>query len=529
MRRRDTLRLLAGGAIAGTALPRVATAHPTPSETDTDGTPAPTRTDDGYGPLGQVEVSDATEAVVSPDGSTAYVAATTGYAIVDISRPAEPTVLAERRDLQADHEDGPLEGIHDVKQDGDTLLVVGPANGRRGEYLSGALVVDVSNPRAPEHGPFYETEYPIHNCDLVGDRAFLTANSSAGIALDVIDVGTDSPARLGSWALTEYDETWAEVPHPLRVLHDVWVQDEVAYLAHWDAGTWLLDVSDPTAPTVRAHLGERSAEQVLADAEGRPRSEQFSLPGNAHFATVDDDADLLAVGREAWASAGAPPGDGTATAPTDTDEQSGTATTDGTRSVGGGPGGIDLFDISDPTAPEKVASIDPPPTVDPTISGLWTTAHNCELRDGVLYSSWYRGGVKRHDVADPANPVERTWWADPPHAEAWTARVGIAGETFVASSRGTENTPAGLYVFPDESGTRTWGFDERVGQAPSATPTGTQSPTPTATQVPTSTPANQTSAVDAPGLGVLTTLAALGLGALGRHRRGSGRAAEPDE
>lgn len=519
MRRRESLRLLASGAIAGTALPGVVDAHPTPSETDSDGSPAPTRTDAGYGPLGQVAVTDATEAVVSADGSTAYVAATTGYAIVDISTPSEPTVLAERRDLQADHEDGPLDGIHDVKQDGDTLLVVGPANGQRGEYLSGVLVVDVSDPTAPTHA-FYETDYPIHNCDLVGDRAYLTANTSGSSQLDIIDVGRDSPTRLGTWALTAHDEAWADVPYLLRVLHDVWVQDEVAYLAHWDAGVWLLDVSDPTAPVVRTHLGERSAEELLADAADRARSEQLSLPGNAHFVTVDDVADLLAVGREAWATAGAPPEDGTATAATDgTDDPTDPTATSETRSLGGGPGGIDLFDISEPAAPEKLATIDPPSTAEPTISGRWTTAHNCELRDGVLYSSWYRGGVKRHDVQDPANPVELTWWADPLHTEFWTARVGVPGETFVASSRGTENTPAGLYVFPDESGTTTWGFDERVGESSSTAVSGTQSPMPTATQRSTSTPATQSSTVDAPGLGVLSVLAALGLGVLGWRER----------
>lgn len=511
MRRRDTLRLLAGGALAGAALPGVAGAHPSPSETDAEETPVPTRTDTGYGPLGRVDVPGATEAVVSADSSTAYVAATTGYAVVDISTPAEPTVLAERRDLLADRENGPLEGIQDVKQEGDTLLVAGPANPRRGEYLAGALVVDVSNPAKPEPRAFYETDYPIHNCDLVGDRAYLTANGSQEIRLEIVDVGSDSPSQLGSWALPEYDDAWADVPHALRVLHDVWVQDGVAYLSHWDAGVWLLDVRDPAAPTVLSHIGDRNASELLAAAEGRGRSEQLSLPGNAHFVTVDDDATLLALGREAWATTGPTATGGT----TATDETTGTdaTTTTEPESAGDGPGGIDLFDISDPAAPEKLATVEPPPTVDPTIGGLWTTAHNCELRDGVLYSSWYRGGVKRHDVRNPADPVELTWWADPAHAEFWTARVGVAGETFVASSRGTANTSAGLYVFPDADGETTLGIDEVAG----GTATATRETTPT--DVPTSTPAEQSSTVDGPGLGILSTLAALGLGALGLRRR----------
>jgi hypothetical protein len=502
MHRRAALRLLGSGFALGGAA-GAANAHPTPSGTDDDATPAPTRTDAGYGPLGKVDVSGATEAVVSDDGQTAYVAATTGYAIVDLSTPEQPTVLAERRDLRSDAEDGPLPQIYDVKQDGDTLLVVGPANGRRGEYLAGALVVDVSDPASPEHRGFYETDYPIHNCDLADGRAYLTANGSDGVRLDVLDV-TDEPTRVGRWALTDYEPAWQDVPRSLRVLHDVMVQDGTAYLSHWDAGVWLLDVTEPAEPTVLGHIGDRSAEEVAAEAEERARSEQVSLPGNAHVVTVDEAGDLLALGREAWATPEAPPG-----YETDTGEP------------GGGPGGIDLYDVSDPAAPRQLSSIEPPPTVDPTLDGLWTTAHNCELRDGTLYSSWYRGGVKRHDVSDPATPVERTWWADPPHAEFWTARVGVSGETFVGSSRGTATSPAGLYVFPDESGTTTWGFENRVGETPTDSPTAT--PTATATERPTSTPAATTTSTDGPGFGVLAALSGLGVGALAWWRKSEER------
>jgi hypothetical protein len=494
MRRRETLRLL-GGSVAAPSLSSVVGAHPTPSGTDEEATPAPTRTDAGFGPLGNVDLSGATEAVTSDDGTVAFVAVTDGYAIVDLSTPSQPTVVAEQRDLRADHEDGPLTQIHDVKQDGDTLLVVGPANGRGGAYLSGAVVVDVSEPASPQQRGFYETDYPIHNCDLVDGRAYLTANGRDAVQLEIIDV-TGEPTFLGRWALTDHEPAWEALPRLLRVVHDVWVQDGIAYLAHWDAGVWILDVRDPASPTVLGRIGDRTAEAVVADADGRSQSEQISLPGNAHVAVVNETGDLLAVGREAWATPGAPPGG---------DDES----------PNGGPGGIDLYDISDPAAPVLRSTIDPPATVDATLSGSWTTAHNCELRDSVLYSSWYRGGVKRHDVSDPANPTQLTWWADPPHAEFWTARIGVPGETFVASSRGTETSASGLYVFPDEPGTTTWGFDKRVGETPSAT--DREPVTETETPAPTEQP-QPTTATEAPGFGLLAAVAALGTGALAWRR-----------
>ncbi|WP_049979700.1 LVIVD repeat-containing protein [Halolamina rubra] len=468
MRRREALSLLGGAAL----LSGRATAHPTPPEDDPDGTP-PTRTDTGYGPLARIPVEGATDAVVSDDGTTAYVAATTGYAVVDVSDPDEPSILAERRELLADREVGPLGGIYDVKLSGDTLLVVGPANAG-GSQLSGALVVDVADPANPERRAFYETDYPIHNCDLEGDRAYLTANDGERRALSIVDVA-EEPTEIGAWSLREHDERWGELDPFPRTLHDVFVRDGVAALAHWDAGTWLLDVSDPAAPTVLGHVG-REPETVLegykSGADGYD-----GLPGNDHYAAVDEAGDLLAIGREAWASEERPEA---------------------------GPGGIDLYDVSTPAEPDRLSTIEPPPTPDATPSGSWTTAHNFEFRDGVLYSSWYRGGVKRHDVSDPTEPEELTWWADRPHAEFWTARVAVPGSTFVASSRATASAPAALYVFPDADGETTWGFG---GDA--ATATTAETPTPTGTP----------SRVSTPGFGPLAALAGVGAGTLAWWRR----------
>ena len=464
MRRREALSLFGGAALLSG---RVA-GHPTPPEDDPDGTP-PMRTDTGYGPLSRIPVEGATDAVVSDDGTTAYVAATTGYAIVDVSDPDDPSLLAERREPLADREAGPLTGIYDVKLSGDTLLVVGPANPGQSE-LAGALFVDVSDPAAPEHESFYETSYPVHNAYFDGDRAFLTANDDAQRALEIVDTAGE-PTLAGLWSIRDPDGEWGEIPPFPRTLHDVYVQDGIAYLAHWDAGTWLVDVSDPSEPSVLSHIG-RPPEQVAADYDDGADG-YSSLPGNSHYAAVDEAGDLLAVGAEAWATEDHPDG---------------------------GPGGIDLYDVSDPTDPQHRATIDPPPTPDATREGVWTTAHNFEFRSGVFYSSWYRGGVKRHDVSDPANPRELTWWADRPHAEFWTARVAVPGSTFVASSRATAQSPAALYVFPDADGRTLWGYGDLV--TPTATPTSAETTT------------DPPSGVGAPGFGPLAALAGVGLGSL---------------
>jgi hypothetical protein len=468
VRRRDALRLLGGGFVAG-SLPARAAAHPTPAGTDADGTPVP-RVDAGYGPLGRVELPGATETVVSPDGTTAFVALDSGYAVVDVSDPTEPSVAAERRDVTVGRDllaadlGKTFDFVTDVAHDGDTLVVVGDGT------PSGVLVVDVSDPASPQHRAFHRTEYGIHNCEVADGRAYLTVDYSGG-RLDVLDV-SGTPERVGNWTLAEQNEAWNSVANGARDVHDVFVQDDVAYLAHWDAGTWLVDVSDPADPTAISHLG-RSAEEVVAAREGDDDS-TTALPGNAHYAAVDDDASLLAVGREARASEERPEG---------------------------GPGGIDLYDLADPTAPEHRSTISPPTDLD-GVGGAWTTAHNFEFRNGILYSSWYNGGVKRHDVSDPATPKELTWWADPPHAEFWTAQAAVPGGSFVATSRGTGRSPARLYTFPDSDGTTAWGgYGEGIPD-----------------DLPDRTPA-QSSGVRAPGFGPLAALAGVGAAALAWWRR----------
>ena len=47
-------------------------------------------------------------------------------------------------------------------------------------------------------------------------------------------------------------------------------------------------------------------------------------------------------------------------------------------------GGIELYDVTDTASPEHLATIDPPPTADANINGVWTTAHNFEVGEQYL-------------------------------------------------------------------------------------------------------------------------------------------------
>lgn len=478
-----------------------------------------------FTPLGYTDVGETFDAVVG--GETAYVAARTGFAAVDVSDPAAPTVVAEQRDLLADVEGGPLTGIWDAAVDGDTLVVAGPANGTNA--LNGLAVFDVSDPADPERTGWFRTEYPIHNLDLADGTAYLTGNDRDRNPMVAVDV--PAGVEVGRWSLLDHDDAWGDVPVQFRTLHDLWVQDGRAYLAHWDAGTWIVDVSDPAAMAGVAQVRGRSP-STLADADG---PEYIRLPGNDHYVTTNGDATLLGVGEEAWALPG--------------------------RDAEGGPGGIELYDISTPTEAERLARIDPPPTDDATYTGEWTTAHNFDLVGDRLYSAWYRGGVRVHDVSDPAEPTELAAWADRDTAEFFTAKAVPGRPVFVASSTrggsGAAGINSGLYTFPavDEEGeplydhhgspvggdaatttaaettTAEQGATPTTTTGPGATPTTDPRETPTTTEravTPTdegtttgaSTPtATTTEEGDGPGFGaVATALGLLGGGWYARRR-----------
>lgn len=451
-----------------------------------------------FEPLGRVRLGGATEVVVAEDGRTAFLATTTGFATVDVSDPQNPRVLVDRRGLLSDRENGPLRDIRDVKVDGDRLAVVGPANPSEG--IAAMVLYDVSDPQSPEQVAVHETDYAIHNAFLAGGRAYLSQFNSRTVGVAVVDIGNDDPRQVGQWSILD-EPGWGEVPLYLVPVHDLWVQDGTAYIAHWDAGTWLLDVSRPENPRAITRVGGRPRRQLTGAGESAQRA-VLTPPGNAHYVTVNDDASILGVGVESWRAEGQ-----------------------------GGPGGITLWDIETPTNPRRLARIDPPPTPDATYNGVWTTAHNFDFAGERLYSSWYQGGVKIHDVSDPRNPQELAHWRRTAETSFWAATLAVPGEFFVASSWNQYGAldRSFVYTFPDRTdgspGSSTGTEADATGtELTSGESGGGPVPTqPTATTDGSSTSETDTdgtngtgnedgSTADGPGFGAVATLAGLGLG-----------------
>jgi hypothetical protein len=453
----------------------------------------------GYAPLGAVSVSKAAEAVVGADGETAYVAAGDGFATVDLSDPANPEILANVEGIAADKDGGPMQNIMDVKVSGDRLLVTGPA--RRGP-ISGFVVYDVSDPANPTQATdFYRTGYRIHNADFDGEYAYITdSESPARSPMAVFDVSGQTTEEVSRWSPLDEEidgvEGWSDQRRIPGVLHDLNLHDDVLYCSYWDAGTWMVDVSDPENPSYVNYVCDYDLEKLMQLPQESPREFQTMYgegPGNDHYAAVSEDSSLLVVGGEAW---------------------------DNLDTGGGGPAGIDLWDISDPQSPEKLSTIAPENAPDLTkAQGTWTTAHNFDIRDGKLYSSWYDAGVKIHDISDPENPERIAWWRKPDEARFWTAESGGSGEFFVASSAPKDGHRGALYVFPDEAGQQENPPEPLASHSPytrESEPSidlGTTTGTGTTTETSVATTTEDGGGQGMPGFGIGAAVAGLGLGA----------------
>ncbi|WP_247728325.1 LVIVD repeat-containing protein [Halovivax limisalsi] len=305
------------------------------------------------------------EGVVSDDLRTAYVAIDQGFVSVDITDPQNPTELARRTDTG-------MSEVLDVKTAGDRVIAVGPGNFGNPRGMGYYDVTDPANPQLIE---WYETSYTIHNAYLTEDIAYLINNGAAQIHL--IDVSDDDPTEI-----TTYDGGGSP-------LHDIYVQDDVLYMAYWDYGTHLVDVSNPSSPSPIAKV--------------RDGSDRY--PNNDHYVIPNEDGTIVAIGKE---------------------------------EMTGSPLGIELWDITDPTDTAFLAEIEPPS------AGSQRTSHNLDIVGDYMYSSFYDGGVRVHDISDPANPDEiYNWRGD--GASFWTAKVGVPGEFFIGTDYGNDY----LYTFPD--------------------------------------------------------------------------------
>ncbi len=268
--------------------------------------------------LGQFEVNiDGLTTDVWAHGNYAYIGSfsnplcsfdLTGVRIIDISDPTNPSLAGFIQDKMGTRtNDVKVANISTPHYNGDILVLTneecglslprlnsnGMAAKTRGGQ-GGISIWDVTDPTQPRalKQNFLDKSNGIHNTFIWqdGNQAYLIAVDDVDVR-DTIIVDITKPyspkeiGRVGPPDWPDLDDS--EIEGSAVFLHDVWVQDGIAYLSYWDAGLVLLDVSDPANPVF---LGDSTY----------PNPDLSGLPpeGNGHVAVPNADGSLVIFGDE---------------------------------------------------------------------------------------------------------------------------------------------------------------------------------------------------------------------------------------
>lgn len=245
-----------------------------------------------------IEVASSSSKVavnVRVEGNYAYVVRLgDGLRIVDISNPAQPRAVGH-----AHPDDVGGWYYNDVKlfqHDGKQYAAVSDSH-------IGMVIYDVSVPSNPT---FVSSFFPDlmsqgdilnnHTLAIEGTTAYL-ANYGGSLALDpagegesggllMVDISDPTePRELGRWLTAEVGGSFT---------HDLFVKDNIAYLASWEAGLVMLDVHNPAEPFV---LGNFTYERMtshsvwVTEAGGRTVAVHGDEDYGSHIRIVDVDPD----------------------------------------------------------------------------------------------------------------------------------------------------------------------------------------------------------------------------------------------
>lgn len=253
----------------------------------------------------------------------------------DVSDPANP-VLTNEQEFDA-------RVVNDVKVSEDGRWLVATREGATNRR-NGILVFSLEDPAQPELVSEYTETLTagVHNVFWVGDLVYAVNDGTND--LHIIDLADPArPREVGRWGL----------PVDGRSLHDVWVQDGLAYVSYMNDGLVILDVGG-------------------GDQGGTPEApvqvSRIFYPGGPTHSAIRH-RNYVFVGDEDFSLQG---------------------TTPNIPGLGEDPrGAVHVIDVTDPANPKYVAKYEVPEA----------GAHNFWVDDDVLYIGYYQGGIRVVDVS----------------------------------------------------------------------------------------------------------------------------------
>lgn len=376
--------------------------------------------------VGQVDPSGGFAAGIWTHNDVAYLGTwgraqacpASGVRLIDISDPASPTVtgaIATGDEYPETDTDSVWAGAIDTDAFTGDIAVVAVSlcdnseSNRLRDAFRGLALYDMSDPATPELLGTYHTgdrTQGVHEIDVVSrpDGSVLVAATvmqsylhTEGELGDVrlVDI-TDpvDPREVADWDYRESVVPVDELPPG---------EDEEQYHAHgvdfaggglrlwvavWDGGAVLLDIDDPGRPAISDTVED------VASAEG-----------NVHSVISAPEFGLVVVSSEDLYP-----------------------TADGVHAAGWGEQLI-LDLAGEPLSTFRPGDSDAAGSESTIPLDGYHTAHNAQLVDQRLYSSWYSSGVRIVDLSNAVNPIEIGYFVPPPTADPqgyWTAPDGTA-------------------------------------------------------------------------------------------------------
>lgn len=299
----------------------------------------------------------------------------------------------------------------------------------RAPGFRGFGVYDVTDPTNPEHLAL--VPLPANGSHEIwlerrGNKAYVytaifgsaeLATGGAEADFQIWDVSNPTnPVKVGQWGAlaqlgvhpTQPDDGVARSRRVHSVIGAVVGKQHLAYLSYWDFGTVILDVTDPSSPQF---LGRTTFE--------------LHEEGNAHSAWLARGGNILIQNEEDFNPAGA-------------------------REHAWGYGRI--FDISDPSNPVQLSTVELPTTRQPSPDRPGDfSIHDPKVRGNTAYFSWYAEGVVMFDISDPSNPRQIAQFLPPavedPMGLFTPAQVNVWGVFVERNYVLASDMSSGLWVF----------------------------------------------------------------------------------
>ena len=234
--------------------------------------------------------------------------------------------------------------VNDVKvsADGRTCILSREGASNR---KNGIVIVDVTDPRNPEITSGFDDDLTggVHNVFIDDNKVYALSASARYDAIDISDPG--SPKRVGSY----------KVNAPSPSIHDVWVEDGLAYSSNWSDGVHIVDVGNGMAG------GSPSNPVKVADYAypngWNHAAFPFRQPSGRFYVAAGDEAFPLGLNLT-----------GKPTYPR---------------------GWIHFIDFSDMDSPSETARYQVPEA----------GTHNMWIEDEVMYVAYYNAGLRAVDVS----------------------------------------------------------------------------------------------------------------------------------